>query len=86
MLTPRHAITAGLVLVVLAVVLMTGGHGFWVVFPLIWFAGHRSCGGARHRGRCPDPRREQDASPADPADPPAPDPTRDRHEAFPGSH
>lgn len=74
MLTPRHAIAAGIVLVAVAAVLATGGHGFWVLFGLFWVFGPR-CG--RHHGarRASIPRHE----------PAEPDPTRDRHEAFPGS-
>lgn len=83
MLTPRHAIGAGLVLVALAVVLATGGHGLWILFAFFWFAGprSRSCHGRRRWDEHTDVRRHEVTDDA----PPAPDPTRDRHEAFPGS-
>ncbi len=88
MLTPRHAIRAGLVLVVLAVVLASHGHAFWILFALFWFAGPRSCGGVGRRSRYYDVRRD-DVRPDDslPEEPPVPvpDPDHDRHEAFPGS-
>ncbi|MDN5798276.1 MAG: hypothetical protein L0H79_21360 [Intrasporangium sp.] len=84
MLTPRHAITAGLALVVLAVVLMTGGHGFWIIFPVLWFAGHGRCGRSRRYDRYAGPRSDRH-EPAPSNEPAAPDPTHDRHEAFPGS-
>lgn len=77
--SPRQAIVAGVVLVAFAVFLARGGHGFWLVFPLFWVFG--GCGRSR-RGH----RREylpRDDLPHAGAS--APDPTRDRHEAFPGS-
>lgn len=75
MLTPRHAIVAGIVLVALAAALASGGHGFWIIFPLFWvFGGPSRWARCQRRG---DVRHE---------DVTAPDPTRDRHEAFPGSH
>lgn len=74
MLTPRHVVVAGIVLIALAAALATGGHGFWLVFPLFWMFG--GCGRARRWDR-------RGSQPQDDAT--APDPTHDRHEAFPGS-
>ncbi|MGN6752597.1 MAG: hypothetical protein ACTHJJ_08585 [Intrasporangium sp.] len=75
MFTPRHAIVAGVVLVALAAALASGGHGFWIIFPLFWVLG-----GPGRWARC---QRRQEGRREDIT---APDPTRDRHEAFPGSH
>ncbi len=101
MITPRHIIAGGVVLVALAAVLLTGGHGFWVLFGLVWILGPRRYG-PRGRGygygygcgryQRRDPMREwEDRDPID-VDvegdrhvPTVPDPTRDHHEAFPGS-
>ncbi len=97
MITPRHIIAGGIVLVALAAVLLTGGHGVWVIFGLVWFLGPRRFGpgggGYHHaRGRArPEPLHDREGR--DPIDvdlegdrvPTVPDPTRDRHEAFPGS-
>ncbi len=81
MLSPRNLMIAGVVLI--AVALGASGHGFWWLFGLFWVLPHagrhgQSCRGAsrRRHGRgglrdAPDPTA-------------APDPTRDRHEAFPG--
>jgi hypothetical protein len=87
--SPRQAIVAGIVLVALAVFLARGGHGFWLVFPLFWVFG--GCGRSRRWQRREDVPREglpREDVPRDDlphAGAAAPDPTRDRHEAFPGS-
>jgi hypothetical protein len=99
MITPRHIIAGGVVLVALAAVLLSGGHALWVLFGLFWIVGPRRYGPRGHgygygcgRSQRPDLRHDwEDRDPIDvdrPGDrdvPTVPDPTRDRHEAFPGS-
>jgi hypothetical protein len=88
--TPRNLIIAGVVLIALA--LGSSGHGVWWLFGLFWVLPHaagRSHGRGRGRGCGGRSRHHQDrALPHDDAvpRPPAaaqPDPTQDRHEAFP---
>jgi hypothetical protein len=104
MITPRHIIAGGVVLIALAAVLLTGGHGFWVLFGLVWILGPRRYGprGGGYGYGCgrwerQDPWRDwegHDVGGRDPVDvdrpgdrdvPTVPDPTRDHHQAFPGS-
>lgn len=79
MFSPRNLIIAGVVLI--AVALGPSGHGLWWLVGFLWFlphAGRRGhvCGpAARRRG---DRRRDLQVEPVA-----QPDPTRDRHEAFP---
>lgn len=77
--SPRTLIIAGVVLI--AVALGPSGHGLWWLVGFLWFLphagrrGHRCGGASRHR---------QDPGLQDVPGPVAqPDPTRDRHEAFP---
>jgi hypothetical protein len=106
MITPRHIIAGGVVLVALVAVLLTGGRGLSVLFGLVWILGPRrygprggglGCGRwERHDPRGDwgrqDPRRDWEGHdpvevdrPGDRDAPTMPDPTRDRHEAFPDS-
>ncbi|WP_020145025.1 hypothetical protein [Terracoccus sp. 273MFTsu3.1] len=80
MFSPRNLIIAGAVLI--AVALGSSGHGFWWLFGLFWVLPHAAgrshvCRGG-HRAR----RSREDTSSADAAVG-QPDPTQDRHEAFP---
>ncbi len=86
MFAPRALIAAGIALI--AVSLGASGHGLWWLVGLVFVLGHRgrrwdACGHQGHHDRR-DRRalhdREQRAG-----DPPVaqPDPTHDRHEAFP---
>ena len=82
---PRTLIIAGIALI--AIALGASGHGLWWLIGLVWAFG--GVGGARHachrrhsarRG----PVTRGDASPPPDASPATtPDPTHDRHEAFP---
>ena len=79
MFWPRNLIITGLALI--AIALGPSGHGLWWLVGFLWLlphAGRRGhlCGGsARHR---------RDGGVQDASGPVAqPDPTRDRHEAFP---
>ena len=92
MYVPRILIVAGAALI--AISLGASGHGFWWIFPLVWvFGGRRRAWRAcypdhQYRGARwhsdagvePGPSAGRDDVP-----PSGPDPTRDRHEAFPSS-
>ncbi|GAA2474794.1 hypothetical protein [Terrabacter carboxydivorans] len=89
MLSPRNLIIAGVVLI--AISLGPSGHGLWWLVGFLWFLpravgrGH-TCGRGtrRHHDRRHDLRGDQRGSQRDePTGPSQPDPTRDRHEAFP---
>lgn len=80
MFSPRNLMVAGVVLV--AVALGASGHGFWWLFGLLWVLPHAGrhshlCGGAHLA------RRGREETPAAGAPGGQPDPTQDRHEAFP---
>jgi hypothetical protein len=81
-LAPRHLILAGVVLI--AVALGSSGHGFWWLFGLFWLLPHAGRHG-RVCGRASGRRRGHDRVLPEGGSAPAaePDPTRDRHEAFP---
>ncbi len=78
----RFHITAGVALLATAVFLATGAHGVWWLLGLGWALGMlrgrrpyaRACAQVRHRT---GPAAAERSS--------APDPTRDRHTAFPTS-
>jgi hypothetical protein len=81
--TPRNLIIAGVVLI--AIALAPSGHGLWWLFALLWVLPHA---GTRRHGCSPRSRRRhgrhgRDLPQEQPVTAPEPDPTRDRHEAFP---
>ena len=85
MFTPRNLMIAGVVLI--AVALGPSGHGLWWLVGLFWVLPHlggrgQRCGGAarRHREREHDRGLKQ----GERVRAAEPDPSRDRHEAFPG--
>lgn len=79
MFAPRNLIIAGVVLI--AIALGPAGHGLWWLVGFLWVLPHAGrhgqvCGrGARHR-------RDRDVQGPSTGSS-QPDPTRDRHEAFP---
>ena len=78
MSSSRKLMIAGAVLI--AIALGSSGHGFWWLFGLLWALPH--AGGWRFCGGSSDRRRLERGRPHD--EPRAqPDPTQDRHEAFP---
>ena len=86
MFSPRNLIIAGVVLI--AVALGASGHGFWWLFGLFWVLPHASgrtrghaCG-SRARGSHDRRVPHDDHAPTQPVTA-QPDPTQDRHEAFP---
>ena len=81
MFSPRTFIIAGVVLI--AIALGSAGHGFWWLFALLWVLPHsgRRTIGCHGRPRH-DRRHRADEVTTQPATS-QPDPTRDRHEAFP---
>lgn len=85
MFAPRNLMVAGVVLI--AVALGSSGHGVWWVFGLLWVLPHAAgrshgCGGpARRAHHCGLPQAEPASMQPAPGQP---DPTQDRHEAFPG--
>jgi len=85
--SPRNLMVAGVVLI--AVALGASGHGFWWLFGLLWVlphagrrhhGGHRCGGASRHGGRSRYPQDEPARTRPTSSQP---DPTQDRHEAFP---
>jgi hypothetical protein len=94
---PRIFIVAGLALI--AIALGASGHGLLWLIPFVWFVGGRrhawyACGPGyhqrnrshrydRHEGGYDTHRPDQ--VPADGTAEPVPDPSRDRHEAFPSA-
>lgn len=95
----RPFIVTGTVLIAAAAIMATGLHGLWWLVGLIWICGPWGCGhrGLRDRRDRRDRRYRRDqwdhrnapTAPEPPIGPPAPtapqqpDPTRDRHTAFP---
>ncbi|GAB3885580.1 hypothetical protein [Terrabacter terrigena] len=83
MFVPRTFIIAGIALI--AISLRASGHGLWWLVGLVWALGwthhgRRAC----HVGRGRHHRHDQrDAAPQTPQPVVQPDPTHDRHEAFP---
>ena len=79
MFSPRNLIIAGVVLI--AIALGPSGHGLWWLVGFLWFLPHA----ARHGHGCgPGARRRRDHDlPEEAAPVVTPDPSRDRHEAFP---
>jgi hypothetical protein len=77
--SPRNLIIAGVVLI--AIALGPSGHGLWWLVGFLWFLPHA----ARHGHGCgPGARRRRDSDLPEEAGPVVtPDPSRDRHEAFP---
>ena len=81
MFAPRALIIAGVVLI--AIALGSAGHGFWWLFALLWLLPHSGRHGVGCHGRVRDQRRHRyDEVSTQPATS-QPDPTQDRHEAFP---
>ncbi|WP_147067647.1 hypothetical protein [Terrabacter aerolatus] len=79
-------------MVLIAVALGSSGHGFWWLFGLFWMLPHvagrsHGCvgraGGTSRRGRLHDETAPSARPVQSPSFPSQPDPTRDRHEAFP---
>ena len=80
MFSPRNLIIAGAVLI--AVALGSSGHGFWWLFGLFWVLPHAAGRGHVCRGGHRARRGGEDTLASDATDG-QPDPTQDRHEAFP---
>ncbi len=84
MFSPRNVMIAGAVLV--AVALGSSGHGIWWLFGLLWVLPHAGRRGHRHGYACggASRRRHDHGLPHDePVPTSQPDPTQDRHQAFP---
>ncbi|MGO4599039.1 hypothetical protein [Terrabacter sp. 2RAF25] len=84
MFVPRTFIIAGIALI--AISLGASGHGLWWLVGLVWALGWTSNGRrACHVGRDRHQQPDVTATEASGQTPPAgrPDPTLDRHEAFP---
>ncbi|WP_404391635.1 hypothetical protein [Humibacillus xanthopallidus] len=73
MTSPRNLVMAGAVLI--AVALAASGHGFWWLIGLVWALPHLNREG---RGGCAGRSLRHAPGPD-----PQPDPTSDRHVAFP---
>ena len=73
MTSPRTLVMAGAVLI--AVALAASGHGYWWLIGLVWALPHVARDG---RGGCARRLPRQDPEPVS-----QPDPTSDRHVAFP---
>ncbi len=100
MFVPRIFIVAGIALI--AIALGASGHGLFWLIPFVWIVGGArrrawyACGpGAygryghqgHYRDRYVDHGTPEPAEPTAPTPPSAePDPSRDRHEAFPSGH
>ena len=83
MASPRNLVLAGIVLI--AVALGASGHGFWWLFGLFWalpHVGRGGCAGRHGRGGCAGRSLRQDPATHQQPDQ-RPDPTSDRHVAFP---
>ena len=81
MFSPRTLVIAGVVLI--AVALGSSGHGFWWLFGLLWLLPHSGRHAVGCHGRARADRRQQPSAVTTPPTTPQPDPTHDRHEAFP---
>ncbi|WP_076260423.1 hypothetical protein [Intrasporangium flavum] len=97
MFAPRWLIAAGIALI--AVSLGAAGHGLWWLVGLVFVLGHgrhrwEACGHQRHRDHRGDRGHRREVGTAAPTasghvdpttdrGPAQPDPTHDRHEAFP---
>lgn len=89
----RQLIVIGAALVVAAVLAATGTHGFWWLFGLAWafglFGGPRRVHGTRGwhgRHGCGSARRSEQIDPGtETSTSTGPDPSRDRHTAFPAT-
>jgi hypothetical protein len=79
--SPRTLVIAGVVLI--AIALGWSGHGFWWLFALLWLLPHSGRHGSACHGRARDRRRHQALDVTGTPATSEPDPTRDRHEAFP---
>ncbi|MEW1954616.1 hypothetical protein [Terrabacter sp. NPDC080008] len=82
MFAPRNLIIAGIVLI--AIALGPSGHGLWWLVGLLWwlpYAGRHLHGHGHGCGRASRHRRDPLQNPSTGTS--EPDPTRDRHEAFP---
>jgi hypothetical protein len=79
--SPRTFIIAGVVLI--AIALGSAGHGFWWLFALLWVLPHSGRRTVGCHGRTRDDRRHQPDAVSTPPVTSQPDPTHDRHEAFP---
>lgn len=77
MFSPRNLIIAGVVLI--AIALGPSGHGLWWLVGFLWFLPHAG----RHGHVCGRGARRRDHLRDEPGGTSQPDPTRDRHEAFP---
>jgi hypothetical protein len=92
---PRILIVTGIALI--AIALGAAGHGLFWLIPFVWIVGGRrrawyACGPGYYQHYRQDRREggydtpEPERMPADHPAAPVPDPSRDRHEAFPPSH
>ena len=79
MSSSRKLMIAGAVLI--AIALGSSGHGFWWLFGLLWALPH--AGGGRFCGGSSGPASAGARAPARTSPGAQPDPTQDRHEAFP---
>lgn len=81
MFSPRALIIAGVVLI--AIALGSAGHGFWWLFALLWVLPHSGRRSVGCHGRARGDRRHQSDEATTPPATRHPDPTHDRHQAFP---